>query len=254
MPRWGAVMLLLVLAASCSTSTSSSEPAAAAHATESITDPVEAKGSNPPAQQGGETPADLARHDPWEQQFIDSTHWQLLQHAGRMLLESNLTFLSGSSSSGGGDSSSTEELDTSDSTEHTPASSSAGNSTALAVMDSMVQNAFVAAAASLNMTGLSPAWIRYYRVRTTRILLLLSEVAAVVYAAGGAFQRLFALMVPIIKVGQTGQITINAASFLTWAVLVADFVARFADVFAKGYLVVFRSLILQTTLPPLPAA
>jgi hypothetical protein len=247
MPNSGAVMLLLVLAVPCSTSTSSSEPAAAAHATQAIQDPgYEEKGVDPPAQQGRNSPAGLPRHNPWEHPWIDSTHWQLLQHAGRMLLENNLTFLSGSNSGG----SSTEELDASDTAAHTPANSSAGNSTALAVMDSMVQNAFMAAAASLNMTNLSPAWIRYYRVRTTRIMLLLSEVAAVVYAAGGAFQRLFALMVPIVKVGQTGQMTINAVSFLTWAVLVCDYVARFADVFAKGYLVVFRSLILQTTLPP----
>lgn len=240
MPRWGAVMLLLVLAASCSASTSGSEPATAAQTADSSTHQGHQgqEDADPPALQEGDPPAGLPQRSPWEQPLIDSTHWQLIQHAGRMLLADNLTFLTNSSSN------------SNSSTEHTPANSSAGNSTALAVMESMVQNAFVAAAASLNVTGLSPAWIRYYRVRTTRIMLLLSEVAAVVYAAGGAFQRLFALLVPVIKVGQTGQITISAASFLTWAVLVSDFVARFADVFVKGYLVVFRGLILQTTLPP----
>lgn len=129
-------------------------------------------------------------------------------------------------------------------------SSTEGNSTALAVLDRAVQDAFAAAAQSIGLADPSPAMVRYYRVRATRIMLLLADCAWLVYAIAGFAQRTFALLVPVIKVGQTGQLVLNAASVLVWAPLLADFVARFGDMIAKIFLVVFRSKILAATLPP----
>lgn len=215
-------------------------PGAAADSTAQLSD-----GSNLGDAAGEERAPAEPQHIPWHAQLFDSTHWQLLLHAGRKLLEGNFTQSSNSSSFG-----SVPSLDTSTAAGETSAGNSTSNSTALAVMDKVVQEAFVAAAGALNFTNISPAWIRYYRIKTTRILMVLSEAAELVYAVAGCAQRAFALMVPIIKVGQTGQLVINATSFLTLAQLVADFVARFGDVFCKAFFLAFRGIILATTLPP----
>lgn len=179
-----------------------------------------------------------ARHRIGAQQlWIDDTEWQLLRHAGRMLLASNLTAITSSSSSAGGAGADSPSL-------------KSNSSTALAVLDRVVQDAFVAAAQSVGLADPSPAMVRYYRVRAARIMLLLSDVAWLAYAVAGFAQRTFALAVPIVKIGETGQLVLNATSVLVWAQLVAEFVARFADLITKIFLVVFRSKILATTLPP----
>lgn len=174
-----------------------------------------------------------------QQLWINNTEWRLLRHAGRMLLASNLTASSSSSSSAGGTGADSPNLE-----------SNRGSSTALAVLDRVMQDAFVAAVQSVGLADPSPAMVRYYRVRATRIMLLLSDWAWLIYAIAGFAQRTFALAVPIIKIGQTGQLVLNATSVLVCAQLVADFVARFGDLITKIFLVVFRSKILATTLPP----
>lgn len=170
-----------------------------------------------------------------QQLWTNNTEWQLLRHAGRMLLASNVT-ASSSSSSAGGTGADSRNLKS--------------NSTALAVLDRVVQDAFVAAAQSVGLANPSLAMVRYYRVRATHIMLLLADCAWFVYAIAGFAQRTFALAIPIIKILQTGQLVLNATSMLVWAQLVADFVARFGDLITKIFLVVFRSKILAATLPP----
>lgn len=91
---------------------------------------------------------------------------------------------------------------------------------------------------------------RYCRQRRSRIMLLLADVAFLVYAAGGFSQRLFALLLPIVRVGQTGELILTAASVLNIAQLVADLVARLGDLIAKFFLLFYRAFILAATLPP----
>lgn len=133
-------------------------------------------------------------------------------------------------------------------TVYTPSSNSIplnGDSTALAMMGTQPQ----AAAATTTRTT-TVAMQRYLRVRASRIMHLVADVAWLVYAIGNFAHRTFALLVPLVKIGQTGELTLNAASFLNLAQLVADFICRFGDMFAKLFLVVFRGIILAATLPP----
>jgi hypothetical protein len=139
----------------------------------------------------------------------------------------------------------------------TPTSSSApsagGPSTAIVALErkeAMLNAMFRAALQRMGMANPSKAWVRYYRVKITRIMLLLTDIAWLMYAAGNCAQRAFALLVPIVKIGQTGQLTLNGVIVMNWLVLIFDFIARFADLIAKIFLVVFRGINLAATWPP----
>jgi hypothetical protein len=139
----------------------------------------------------------------------------------------------------------------------TPTSSSApsagGPSTAIVALErkeAMLNAMFRAALQLMGMANPSKAWVRYYRVKITRIMLLLTDIAWLMYAAGNCAQRAFALLVPIVKIGQTGQLTLNGVIVMNWLVLIFDFIARFADLIAKIFLVVFRGINLAATWPP----
>lgn len=181
----------------------------------------------------------------------DIGHCQLLKHVGRMLMESNLT----TNSSlivipwHVDDVGKPGALVTVNSVQANSNISDTSPGALLAEIKDAALDPFMTV---VNIMGLnvSDAMMRYYRVRATRIMLLLSDIAWLVFAAAGFMQRVFALLGPLVKVGQTGQLTINAASFLSLAQLVADVVARFADLISKIFLVIFRGIILATTLPP----
>jgi len=107
----------------------------------------------------------------------------------------------------------------------------------------------------VNVPGLpqgtvSAAMERYCKQRRSRIMLLLADIALLVYAAGGFSQRLFALLVPVVRVGQTGELVLTGASVLNIAQLVADLVARLGDLIAKFFLLFYRAFILAATVPP----
>lgn len=194
---------------------------------------------------------------------IDSTA-ELVQHAGRTLLDVEASNSSttdpaeaqspaaptepGAHPDGAAPLSATASIPTSSS-----APSAGGPSTAIVALErkeAMLNAMFRAALQRMGMANPSKAWVRYYRVKITRIMLLLTDIAWLMYAAGNCAQRAFALLVPIVKIGQTGQLTLNGVIAMNWLVLIFDFIARFADLIAKIFLVVFRGINLAATLPP----
>ena len=70
------------------------------------------------------------------------------------------------------------------------------------------------------------------------------------YTIGNFAQRVFALMVPFVKVGQTGELTLTAVSLFSLIQLVLDAICRWGDMMAKIFLLVFRGYQLAATLPP----
>jgi hypothetical protein len=220
-----------------------------------------------------------SQHSQWLHNWDnnDPQHRQFLQHIGRIMLENNLVD-SSSTTAVPADGDSADEADAvpdaealdissagadvvsadsavSISPENSSSSLPGSNSTnpvvaAIEAKEIKLNEAFRQALDSLGIHNVSAPMLRYYRVKSTRVMLLLADVAWLVYAVAGFAQRTFALLVPILKIGQTGELTINAASFLSLAQLVADFVARFGDLIAKVFLVLFRGINLANTLPP----
>jgi hypothetical protein len=123
-------------------------------------------------------------------------------------------------------------------------------SPALTTWEAHMQEVFKALAESLGWSDPSAAAIRYLRLKVARIIHLLAEVAWLIYAIGYFAQRTFLLMLPFVPAFQTGQLVLNAKSALNLAMVFSDFIARAGDLVTKIFLLVFRALILATTLPP----
>jgi hypothetical protein len=78
----------------------------------------------------------------------------------------------------------------------------------------------------------------YEKRLIARIMLLLSDAVWLVYTIGLFAKAVLALIVPLVKIGQTGQVTIDANALLMWGQLAAELVARLGDVLAKVFLIV----------------
>jgi hypothetical protein len=230
-----------------------------------------------------------SQHSQWLHDWDnnDPQHRQFLQHIGRIMLEANLTDSNSTVAVPVDDDEDSSDEDSVDDQDSLPDAAalgvssdaaspdvvSAGSVALLSLQNSSgslpvtnsstnpvvaaieakeikLNEAFRQALASYGIYNVSAPMLRYYRVKSTRVMLLLADVAWLVYAVAGFAQRTFALLVPIVKIGQTGELTVNAASLLSLAQLAADFVARFGDLIAKVFLVLFRGINLANTLPP----
>lgn len=252
-------LLLLVLLASSACSSSARRTQHIATAADGVTRQHDAaadhnKLSTEPQQQQPQQQHDGLWPHQWDDDD-DHRHVEFIRHVGRIMLAANPTDNSSSAAAVAVpvdvDAEGTEDQPF-NTTAEDPSNTTAGSNSSsalVAMQDRATTDPFLAVAQMLGL-HVSPAWIRYYRVRSTRIMLLLADVGWLVYAAGNCAQRLLALLVPVVRIGQTGELTINAGSFLSLGQLVLDFVARFADMLGKALLVVFRGITLAATLPP----
>lgn len=115
---------------------------------------------------------------------------------------------------------------------------SSNTSSQLAVLE---QVAAMAGQTLAPTDALTPAQLLEKRL-VSRILLLLSDAAWIVYTVGLLVRAIFALLVPLVPIGRTGIITLDALSLLNWGQLVSEVVARLGDLLSKIFLLVSHAV------------
>lgn len=132
-------------------------------------------------------------------------------------------------------------------------SSSGGSSTAdaaaenqTALVTPMHEEAIavlVEASAQLALQSDTLTPVQLYKKRlVSRILLLLSDAAWIVYTVGLLARALLALLVPLVPIARAGVVTLDALSLLNWGQLAAEVVARLGDVLSKVFLLISHAV------------